>query len=47
MAGAGTNAVWVSPDHALVVVVRWIERDALGELLGRVVAAVREPSVAP
>jgi CubicO group peptidase (beta-lactamase class C family) len=38
--GWGTSAIWVDPDHDLVAVVRWIDRDSLDGFLGRVVASV-------
>ncbi len=38
--GAGTNAVYVDNDRDLVVVVRWIERDALDGFVSRVLAAL-------
>lgn len=41
--GGGTNAIWISPEEELVVVVRWIERSQLGELLRRVESAVVAP----
>lgn len=40
--GAGTNMVYVDPEHDLVVVARWIEGDATGGLVQRVLAAVVE-----
>jgi CubicO group peptidase (beta-lactamase class C family) len=39
--GAGTNLVYVDPEHDLVVVARWIERSAMDGLVQRVIAAVR------
>jgi CubicO group peptidase (beta-lactamase class C family) len=39
--GAGTNAVYVDPESDLVVVVRWIERDALDGFVSRVLGAIR------
>lgn len=39
--GAGTNMVYVDPEHDLVVVARWIDREALDGLIQRVLAAVR------
>ncbi len=39
--GAGTNAVYVDPEHDLVIVARWIERSALDGLVQRVIAAIR------
>jgi CubicO group peptidase (beta-lactamase class C family) len=38
--GNGTNLVFVSPEHDLVVVVRWIENGAIDGFLGRVLASV-------
>ncbi len=38
--GNGTNLVFVSPEHDLVVVVRWIENGAIDEFLGLVLASV-------
>jgi CubicO group peptidase (beta-lactamase class C family) len=38
--GAGTNAIFVDPEHDLVVVARWIERSALDGLVQRVLAAI-------
>jgi CubicO group peptidase (beta-lactamase class C family) len=38
--GWGTSAIWIDPDHDLVVVVRWIDRDSLDGFFGRVLAAV-------
>lgn len=40
--GAGTNLVYVDPEHDLVVVARWIDRGALDGLVGRVIAAIEE-----
>ncbi len=40
--GAGTNAVVVLPEQDLVVVARWIRRDAIDGLVERVLAAVVE-----
>ena len=39
--GSGTNMVYVDPEHDLVIVARWIEREAIDELVRRVVAAVK------
>lgn len=38
--GAGTNAIYVDPDHDLVVVVRWIDTPKLAEFLARVLASI-------
>jgi CubicO group peptidase (beta-lactamase class C family) len=40
--GNGTNAIYVDPEHDLVVVVRWIENDQLDGFVGRVLAAVTD-----
>ncbi|MFQ6046543.1 MAG: serine hydrolase domain-containing protein [Gemmatimonadales bacterium] len=40
--GAGTNMVCVIPDYDLVVVARWIQRDAMDGLVGRVIGAVKD-----
>ena len=40
--GAGTNMIYVDPEHDLVVVARWIQRNQLDGLVGRVLAAVEE-----
>ncbi|MBI1845637.1 MAG: serine hydrolase [Candidatus Rokubacteria bacterium] len=40
--GAGSNVIWIDPEHDLVVVVRWIAKAARDELFGRIVAAVRD-----
>lgn len=40
--GAGCNFIWVDPVHDLVVVLRWLERDALDDFLGLVVRAVKD-----
>jgi len=38
--GNGTNVVYVDPEHDLVVVIRWIDRDALAEFIGKVLASL-------
>ncbi len=38
--GAGTNMVYVDPDNDLVIVARWIKRDALNGLVERVIDAI-------
>ncbi len=38
--GAGSNVIYADPRHDLVVVARWIRRDAMAEFLKRVLAAV-------
>jgi len=37
--GAGTNMIYVDPEHDLVVVARWIQRGAIDGLVKRVLAA--------
>lgn len=39
--GAGSNVVWVDPASDVVVVTRWIAKDAVDGLFGRVHAALR------
>jgi CubicO group peptidase (beta-lactamase class C family) len=41
--GNGTNAIYVDPEHDLVVVVRWIENDQLDGFVQRVLAALTPP----
>jgi CubicO group peptidase (beta-lactamase class C family) len=41
--GAGTNAIWIDPEDDLVVVVRWIDREKLGDFLTMVKVAVEKP----
>jgi CubicO group peptidase (beta-lactamase class C family) len=38
--GNGTNLVFVAPEQDLVIVVRWIENDAIDEFLGRALGAL-------
>lgn len=40
--GNGTNAIYVDPRHDLVVVVRWIENDALDGFVQRVLASLTD-----
>jgi CubicO group peptidase (beta-lactamase class C family) len=37
--GAGSNVVWIDPEHDLVVVARWIDKASIDGFLGLVVAA--------
>lgn len=39
--GAGSNIIWIDPDHDLVVVARWIDKTAVDGLLSRIVSALR------
>jgi len=38
--GAGPNIIYVDPEHDLVVVIRWIRDNAVGEFLGKVLASI-------
>jgi CubicO group peptidase (beta-lactamase class C family) len=38
--GNGTNIIYCDPENDLVVVVRWIENDAVDGFLGRLIGAV-------
>lgn len=38
--GNGTNMIYVDPENDLVVVARWIERDAIDGLIQRVIASL-------
>ena len=38
--GAGTNMVYVDPEHDLVIVARWIQRDAMDGIVKRVLQAI-------
>lgn len=40
--GAGTNMVYCDPEHDIVIVARWIRRDATDELVKRVLESVEE-----
>ena len=39
--GAGSNLIWIDPEHDLVVVLRWIDKAAVDEFFARLMAAVR------
>ena len=39
--GAGSNVVWLDPDHDMVVVVRWIQRRRVNGFLEQVLRALR------
>ena len=41
MLGAGSNIVWIDPEHDLVAVIRWIGKDAFDGFAKRVLAALR------
>src|SRR5207247_10997977 len=38
--GAGSNVIWIDPEHDLVAVVRWIDKGAMDGFVARVLAAV-------
>ena len=38
--GAGSNIIWIDPDHDLVTVLRWIDGAAVGGFIERLMAAV-------
>jgi CubicO group peptidase (beta-lactamase class C family) len=40
--GAGTNMVYVDPEHNLIIVARWIESSALDGLIARVLESIEE-----
>jgi CubicO group peptidase (beta-lactamase class C family) len=40
--GAGTNLIWIEPSLDIVASIRWIDRLAVDDLLGRIVAAIQE-----
>lgn len=42
--GVGTNLIWVDPERHLVVVARWIGKDAVGGFLDRVTRALIDPA---
>ncbi len=42
--GGGSNVVWVDTEHDLVVVIRWIQGNAVDAMLQRVLAAVERES---
>jgi CubicO group peptidase (beta-lactamase class C family) len=39
--GNGTNIIYVDQEHQLVMVVRWIENNAINEMVGKVLAAMK------
>lgn len=39
-AGAGSNIIYVDPDHDLVIVTRWIDRSQLDEFVGKVLDSI-------
>jgi CubicO group peptidase (beta-lactamase class C family) len=45
--GGGGNAIWIDPEHDLVVVTRWLAGNRLNEFMRLVTAAVVAPAPAP
>ncbi len=43
LAGAAVDRIFVSPEHDLVVVVRWLDGDHYGEFIRRVLASIEGP----
>jgi hypothetical protein len=39
--GAGSNIIWIDPDHDLVAVLRWIDKAAVGNFFARLTAAAK------
>lgn len=39
--GAGNNIIWIDREHDLVAVLRWIDKTAFGDFIGRLTAAMR------
>ena len=39
--GMGTNLIWLDPERDLVVVVRWIAKDKVNDLIGKISASLR------
>ena len=37
--GAGSNIIWIDPEHDLVIVLRWIDKAAMGGFVSRLMAA--------
>ena len=42
--GNGTNMIYVDPEHDLVVVMRWIEDDAIDGFVKRLLASLNAPA---
>lgn len=38
--GAGSNIIWIDPEHAMVTVLRWIDKAAVDGFVTRLMAAV-------
>jgi hypothetical protein len=39
--GAGQNIVWIDPEHELVMVVRWLQAEALNGVIGLVMESIQ------
>ena len=44
--GAGSNIIWIDPEHDLIAVVRWIDKMAFDGFVGRLLTAVRSEGAA-
>ena len=42
LAGAGHNLVWIDPDHDLVTVLRWVQRETVDGVIERVLGALSD-----
>ncbi len=40
MSGAGSNIVWIDPEHRLVTVLRWIQRERADEVYAKILQAL-------
>ena len=40
--GAGSNLIWIDPDHDLVVVVRWLNKASVDGFVKRIMASIEE-----
>ena len=40
MSGAGANIVWMDPEHDLVTVLRWVQREQADETYGKILQAL-------
>jgi hypothetical protein len=38
--GAGTSILWIDPDNDLILVARWINKENVSDLIGRIVGAL-------
>jgi hypothetical protein len=40
MSGAGSNIVWIDPEHHLVTVLRWIQRERVDAVYAKILQAL-------